>query len=60
LDRDKVTWTRPLTDTADSKIRTSVLAAAVRSTLIEEIPADVANENVRTISTKQGIDNWVS
>ena len=59
LDRDKVTWTRPLTDTADSKIRTSVLAAAVRSTLIEEIPADVANENVRTTSTKQGIDNWV-
>ena len=58
LDRDKATWTRPLTDTPDSSIRTAVLAAAVRSTLIEGRPADVVNQDVRNTSTKQGIDDW--
>ena len=58
LDRDKATWTRPLTDTPDSRIRTAVLAAAVRSTLIEGRPADVVNQDVRNTSTKQGIDDW--
>jgi ABC-type glycerol-3-phosphate transport system substrate-binding protein len=59
LSQDKVMWTRPLTDTTDSGIRTAVLAAAVRSTLIEGTPALTVSQDLRNASAKEHIDNWL-
>ena len=60
LAHDKAMWTRPLTDTSDSSVRTAVLAAAVRSTLIEGNPASVISQDLRNTSAKEHIDNWLS